>query len=252
MSIDAALADLEPLLRPRHVILIGEPHGTCEFPALVASMVETLVADGTEVVVGLELPMTEELERGAVGPFWARNPEYQDGRSSVAMAELVNGPADRQRAGDSVEMVAMDGPWVAPGSEVPLDHLDLLDQPRDELMAANLLAVMDRTPRACTIVLAGSMHTSTHATAWRTLGSILLPWFPMLVSLMGQLTGGTRWLLPGTGEPGGPTEVPQLDLPGGALWADEPGADGHHGYVNLGAVTASPPALGSGRELDSE
>lgn len=241
MSIAEALADLEPLLRPRHVILIGEPHGTAEFPALIGSMVDTLVDGGVSVIVGLELPMTEELERGAVGPFWSRNAEYQDGRSSVAMAELVNGLARRQRRGDPVEMVAMDGPWVAPGSSVPLDHLDLLDQPRDELMAANLLAVMDRTPRACTIVLAGSMHTTTHGAAWRTLGSILLPWFPMLVSLMGQLTGGTRWLLPAGGEPGHAADVPELDLPVGALWADEPGVDGHHGYVNLGAVTASPP-----------
>lgn len=242
MSIAEALADLEPLLRPRHVILIGEPHGTVEFPALVASMVDTLVAAGVSAIVGLELPMTEELELGAVGPFWSRNAEYQDGRSSVAMAELVDGLAQRQQSGDPVEMVAMDGPWVAPGSSVPLEYLDLLDQPRDELMAANLLAVMDRTPRACTIVLAGSMHTSTHGTAWRTLGSILLPWFPVLVSVMGQLTGGTRWLLPGNGEAGHPVPVPQLDLPVGALWADDPGADGHHGYVNLGAVTASPPA----------
>lgn len=241
MSIAEALADLEPLLRPRHVILIGEPHGTAEFPALVASMVDTLVATGTSVIVGLELPMTEEVESGAVGPFWSRNAEYQDGRSSIAMAGLVNDLAERRRDGDPVEMVAMDGPWVAPGSSIPLDFMDLLEQPRDELMAANLLAVMDRTPRACTIVLAGSMHTSTHAIAWRTLGSILLPWFPVLVSLMGQLTGGTRWLLPGTGEPGHPVDVPDLDLPVGALWADEPGADGHHGYVNLGVVTASPP-----------
>lgn len=241
MSIAEALADLEPLLCPRHVILIGEPHGTAEFPALVDTMVDTLITNGTSAVVGLELPMTEELERGASGPFWSRNAEYQDGRSSVAMAELVNRLAERQRAGDPVEMVAMDGPWVAPGSRVPLQYLDLLDQPRDELMAGNLLSVMDRTPRACTIVLAGSMHTSTHGTAWRTLGSILLPWFPMLVSLMGQLTGGTRWLLPGTGEPGHAAPVPHLDLPTGALWADEPGADGHHGYVNLGDVTSSPP-----------
>lgn len=241
MSIDEALADLEPLLHPRHVILIGEPHGTTEFPALVAAMVETLVAAGISVIVGLELPMTEELERGAGGPFWSRNAEYQDGRSSVAMADLVDGLAQRRRDGEPVEVVAMDGPWVAPGSTVPLEYLELLDQSRDELMAANLLAVMDRTPRACTVVLAGSMHTSTHAPTWRTLGSILLPWFPTLVSLMGQLTGGTRWFLPGTGEPGHAADVPHLDLPTGALWADEPGADGHHGYVNLGHVTVSPP-----------
>jgi len=242
MSIDEALADMQPLLGPRHVILIGEPHGTAEFPALVAAAVDELVAAETSVIVGLELPMTEELERGATGPFWTRNAEFQDGRSSVAMAELVDSLAQRQRNGDPVEMVAMDGPWVAPGSSVPLEHLDLLEQSRDELMAANVLAVMDRTPRACTIVLAGSMHTSTNGTTWRTLGSILRPWFPTLVSLMGQLTGGTRWLLPASGDPGHAAAVPEIDLPTGALWADEPGADGHHGYVNLGAVTASPPA----------
>lgn len=205
-------------------------------------MVDQLVASGTSVIVGLEVPMTEEIELGAKGSFWSRNAEFQDGRSSQAMADLVDELAKRRSDGDPVETVAMDGPWVAPGSKVPLEYLDLLEQSRDELMASNLLQVMDRTPRACTIVLAGSMHTSTSGSSWRTLGSILLPWFPILVGLMGQLTGGERWILPGTGEPGSAHDVPTLDLPAGALWADEPGVDGHHGYVNLGAVTASPPA----------
>lgn len=242
MSMEDVLADLEPLLTRRRVILIGEPQGTSEFPALVSAMVDQLIASGTSVIVGLEVPMTEEIEMGAIGSFWTRSAEFQDGRSSQAMADLVNELAERRRGGDPIETVAMDGPWVAPGSKVPLEHLDLLEQSRDELMASNLLQVMDRTPRACTIVLAGSMHTSTNGSAWRTLGSILRPWFPILVALMGQLTGGERWLLPGTGEPGSPARVPELDLPAGALWADEPGVDGHHGYVNLGAVTASPPA----------
>lgn len=242
MSLDDALADLEPLLMRRRVILIGEPQGTNEFPALVDAMVDQLVASGTSVIVGLEVPMTEELELGAVGSFWSRSPEFQDGRSSQAMADLVTRLAERRRHGDPVETVAMDGPWVAPGSKVPLEYLDLLEQSRDELMAANLMQVMDRTPRACTIALASSTHTSTNGTSWRTLGSILRPWFPILVSLMGQLTGGQRWLLPASGEPGYPAAVPKLDLPTGALWADEPGVDGHHGYVNLGAVTASHPA----------
>lgn len=242
MSIDDALADLEPLLARRRVILIGEPPGTNEFPALVSAMVDRLVSSGTSVVVGLEVPMTEELELGAVGSFWTRGDEFQDGRSSQAMADLVDSLARRRREGDPVETVAMDGPWVAPGSRVPLDYLELLERPRDELMASNLMQVMDRTPRACTIVLAGSMHTSTKGAAWRTLGSILLPWFPVAVALLGQLTGGSRWVLPGNGEPGRVVPVPELDLPTGALWADEPGADGHHGYVNLGAVSPSSPA----------
>jgi hypothetical protein len=241
MSLDIALADLEPLLQRRRVVLIGEPHGTVEFPALVARMVDEVLAAGEEVVVGLEIPMTEEIELGPVGEFWSRRPEFQDGRSSQAMADLVARLATLRKEGQPVRAVAMDGPWVAPGSALPLEALGLLEMPRDELMAQNLLAAIDAQPRAFTVVLAGSMHTSTHGEAWRTLGSILQPWFPVMVSLMGQLTGGTRWVLPKDSSEGRVVEVEPLELPAGALWADEPGADGHHGYLNVGPVTASPP-----------
>ncbi len=241
MSRAVVLDDLAPLLQPRRLLLIGEPPGTIEYPALVDEIVDRVVGAGHEVVVGLEIPMTSEVELGPVGPFWTRNAEFQDGRSSRAMAALVSSLAARRRGGAPVETVAMDGPWVAPGSPLPLDTLDLVEQPRDELMAANLLAVLDRTPRAFTIVLAGSAHTSTHAMSWRTFGSILLPWYPGMVSLLGQPTGGTRWVLSAEDGHGSVVPVPDLELPVGALWAEEPGADGHHGYVNLGPVTASPP-----------
>ncbi len=241
VSLELAAQDLEPLVQRRRVLLIGEPPGTEEFPALVLELARQGLASGHEVIVGLEVPMTEEVERGPVGPFWQRAAEFQDGRSSRAMASLVEELALMRRNGDKVETVAMDGPWVAPGSTLPLEHMGLLETPRDELMATNLLAVMDRTPRAFTIVMAGAMHTTLHAEAWRTLGSILGPWFPTLTALYGQLTGGTRWLLPADASEGAVFDVPHLELPAGALWADEVGADGHHGYLNIGHVTASPP-----------
>ncbi len=241
MSIELALSDLEPLLQRRRIVLIGEPPGTKEFPALVLEMAKRVLDEGNEVIVGLEVPMTEEVENGPFGAFWTRSSEFQDGRSSEAMAGLVGALAALRKDGKPVRVVAMDGPWVAPGSVLPLEYLDLVERPRDELMAQNLLAAIDATPRAFTVVLAGSMHTSVHAGAWRTLGSVLHPWFPVMVSLMGQLTGGTRWVLPKDGSAGIVVDVPELALPAGALWADDVGADGHHGYVNIGPVTASLP-----------
>jgi len=242
MSLEVAVADLAPLMLRRKMLLIGEPSGTTEFPALVLQVVNQVLEANIEVIVGLEIPMTDEVELGPVGPFWHRGAEFQDGRSSKAMANLVGELASLRENGSAVQTVAMDGPWVAPGAPLPDEHGELLGQPRDQLMATNLLAAVDQSPRAFVISMAGSIHTSTHAVAWRTFGSILLPWFPAMVSLLGQLTGGTRWVLAPDGSEGGIVDVPDLDLPAGALWGDEPGADGHHGYVNVGPVTASPPA----------
>ncbi len=241
MSLEVALSDLEPLMQRRRIVLIGEPAGTNEYPALVLEMVNRALGSGHEVIVGLEIPMNDEVDKGPVGDFWARGPELQDGKSSRAMAGLVAALASLRKEDQPVQIVALDAPWAAAGAGLPGRYASLVDQPRDQLMADNLVAAIDGTPRAFTVVLAAGVRTSTHAGAWRTFGSILLPWFPVMVSLQGQLTGGTRWVL-GPNSPGGEAaEVPKLDLPAGALWGDEPGDDGHHGYVNVGPVTASEP-----------
>lgn len=229
------IEDLRPLLRPGGVLLLGENPGTAEAPALVAALAEAALATNPEVIVGLELPMTEPVDGSGHGPFFERPDELRDGRSSQAMSELVHRLAEL----DGARPVALDGPWVAPGAPIPLEHIGLLNQPRDAVMAGRLMAEIDLVPQAPTIVLAGSMHTRIDRSN-QTLGGLISPWFPRMLALLLLATSGSAWTLTAAG--GGPQPVPaDPGLAEGAQWAPAPGADGHHGYVNLGDVTASPP-----------
>ncbi len=241
--LDDVLADLDPLIEPSGVVLIGELLGTEQFPALVELIVDRCVERSIPSIVGLELPFTEPVEAGGFGSFWDRDPAFADGRSSLAMAKLVRRLAGRR----DVRPVAMDGPWVAPGSPIPLEAMGVLEQPRDDTMAHQLLGAMDRTPRAFTIVLAGAMHTRVVGGATRTLGALVRAWHPRTITLFGQASGGDAWTL--TREPSstGRHAVSDVEVEPGAIWAAEPSlTDGHHGYVNVGPVSASPPFRSSG------
>ncbi|MGV6492816.1 hypothetical protein ACTUVK_003020 [Stenotrophomonas rhizophila] len=86
----------------RPLVLVGELHGTVETPALVGELACAAAADATPVTVALEMDPTEQAridaylasagtaaDRSALlaGRFWTRT--MQDGRSSVAMAALI-------------------------------------------------------------------------------------------------------------------------------------------------------------------
>ena len=92
------------LIRPGRVLLIGELHGTYEFPALVAGIAASAATKGLGILVGLEIPRSEQgrIDRflGSDGspdaiasmtesPFWHRPKEWDDGRSSIAMLNLL-------------------------------------------------------------------------------------------------------------------------------------------------------------------
>lgn len=244
-ALQQCVSDLAPLITQRSVLLIGEVPGTNELPQLVDLVVERAIVEGLDVVVGLEIPMTEDLHLGETGSFFDRGSQYQDGRSTAAVGGLIRRLAARRRdrasAGSQrLEVVAMDGPWVAPGSPVPLDMLGVLEQPRDEVMAANLLAAMDATPAAFTLVVAGPMHTRIDRTASQTLGRLISAWHPQTVALRVTPASGETWVLTEAGR-GEARILPTVDTPPGALWAASPGADGHHGVLNPGLVTASGP-----------
>ncbi len=252
LEITTCCVELRPLMKPGGLVFIGDLPGTQELPQLVMMAVKHATSIGLEVIVGLEIPMTERLDGGPVGSFFRRRAEFQDGRSSQAMAQLVSDlnahrlelNQDQDVADDKLMLVAMDGPWVAPGSPVPLDAIGMLEQPRDEVMAHNLLSAMDRQPQAFTLVLAGPMHTRLDRSSGRTLGSIVAAWHPDAVALRVAPAGGTTWVLsgaPSTMSTSGAVALPVVDVPAGALWANSPGADGHHGVISPGLVTASRP-----------
>ncbi len=298
--LSSLLDDLAPLRRARSILLIGEIHGTEQFPRLVAELTRAAVAEQLPITVGLEIPCSEQerlddlLQLGrqaqvhaqqtdaqdvdaqqvhaqqadaqdvaaeqvdaeqVEGWWWDRAREFQDGRSSRSMAELVSSLATLARQGADVAVVALDGPWVAPGSPIPLALLGSLEQDRDEGMAVRLLDAIDRRPRAFTVVLAGNEHTRvmprspaagqgagvSDSGAVRPMGSFVRAWHRDMVALNGCWSSGTAWIITTDQPEAGSRPLSDVDLPAGAQWTDRPGDDGHHGYVHVGPVTASAP-----------
>ncbi len=231
--------DLLPVLQRDQILFIGEIPGTREFPRLIADLAVNVVLEGQPLVVGLEVPFNESLDGEHWGPFWTRAAPYADGRSSLSMAELVASLADLRNAGQPLTTVGLDSAWVAPGSQVDLGALGDIERPRDEAMAGHLLAAMDSVPNAAGLVLAGREHTGVLRGSG-TMGSIVAPWFPGSIALIGLASGGEALTLLENGPV--PCPVPtSAEVGEGAAWSDEPGGDGHHGFVSVGLVSPSEP-----------
>jgi hypothetical protein len=83
----------QPLLRPGNILLLGEIHGTVESPMFMLDMVCHAARSDLAVIVGLELPLAEQVRVDAfldsqdsesdrtallAGSSWQAS--YQDGR----------------------------------------------------------------------------------------------------------------------------------------------------------------------------
>lgn len=142
------------------VVVLGETHGTAEIPAAFADLVCQESAGARRVLVGLEVWSTAqpaidaylESDGGTAArdallavEFWRR--EYQDGRSSAAMAGLLETLRGLRRAGRNIVVRALDDP-AARGQ-----------QARDDRMAANLGKAIDDLRPARTLALVGDVHS---------------------------------------------------------------------------------------------
>ncbi len=135
------------------VISVGEIHGTRQGPAFVLEVLRLLRRTGKSVLLGLEIPASEQnsvdsyLRTGRLSflrksEFFRR--EYQDGRSSRAMYELLRGV----RSLPKVKVFGFDAVNVTSG------------QDRDEKMARNLAAAYRAAKPDVLVFLAGNIHAS--------------------------------------------------------------------------------------------
>jgi outer membrane protein assembly factor BamB len=241
----------DSVLETRALVAFGEFHGTREGPRVFGSLACVAARNGSSVLVGLELPAENQdiLEAVLTAPssgeasatllesgFFVR--DYQDGRSSRAMAELILMLYTLRQEGADLEVFAFDtGP----------------SQERDRLMASRIGAVRRRHPEALMLLLAGNLH------ARKSKGS---PWDPEFLSMTHHLleaghevfsvllthAGGQAWYCNAAGASScGAKPIDGMDQgpePAFLLLPTEL-SETFDAILYLGPVSASPPAAGS-------
>jgi len=140
---------IQALLAPGRVLVLGELHGTVESPAFTGDFACHAVGAGLDVVVTLELSpaATSDFEAFLQSPgkpsdraellsgrLWQRS--YQDGRTSRAMVDLLEGLARLRREGHSVRVALFDARPAGGG------------QARERAMAANVASLIEASPES--------------------------------------------------------------------------------------------------------
>jgi len=245
--------DMQSLLtkiEDHRVLLVGEMHGTHEVPALVGEIAATLANIDRTLIVGLEIPRNEQARIDSFlksagsesdrvklleGEFWQR--DYQDGRSSVAMLELIE--RLRQIALKSkIRVLAID---IVPDAKAT-------GAARDQAMAKMLLAALKKDSDAKGMVLAGNFHTRVQDGApWdpkhRFMGHYLLDQSVYAIEVMG--VSGNMWICT---DPDATScksrDIPANKLQAGLVLEDAVGDRGHHAHWWLPSTSAALPAKG--------
>lgn len=258
--------ELSGLIEPGALVLIGETHGTREFPQVVGRLVELAVDRGLPVLVGLEVPLSEQpavdafLADAGIGPgdvdaltasyFWRRPPEHDDGRAGEGLIDLFTTAREAARRG-VVRVFAFDQPWGELGTIATPEMAAMLNMPRDQVMAETAIAAIDGWTAshgpAFTVLLAGNMHTRIVRFPEVTephLGELLIERFPHLVTLDGHWAGGRFRAM--TSDRGAELhDAVAIPTPPGSVGrhrhAGEVQHYGHHGWVNVGVLTPSLP-----------
>lgn len=236
------------LTAPRSTLVLGDVHGTQEMPAFVGRVVAAL-ADTQPVVLGLEIRADEApglpaflasdggpAARAALvrDPFWQS--EYQDGRRSLAMLELIDSARRLRAAGKRVELDLFDA--ALPGEPE--------QESREEAMAQHLIATRAAHREAILVVYVGNLHavrTEHEALPGFTwmVGRMLRAGMALL-SLGPRTQGGTAWVCHGNDAADcGPSPVHADGGPPGFSLGTTPQGR-YDGWYDVGPVHASPPA----------
>lgn len=246
-----AIARKDELLVAGGVVLLGEMHGTEESPAFLADLACGAGEAGLAVRVGLEVDVAEagaiewfldsggtaeDVELLLAGPFWTR--DYQDGRSSRAMAALLADLGALRRSGRPVTVF-------------PFSH-ETAGADRDAAMAEVIAGHLAGGDEAVTLVLTGNLHSRTRVgspwdPAFEPMGYRLAALLPerRIVSLDVCHGGGSAWICTG----GSAADCGERRLgpsraqgPAGIHVGSGAEAEGHDGAYCVDALHASPPA----------
>lgn len=234
----------DSVLRPGVVILLGEIHGTRESPRAVSDLVCLALEKRLSVTVALEIPVTEQNNIDAYltgtettlpeGKFWKR--EYQDGRSSGAMIDLLSKLRTYHELDGGLRVVALDEPHHPDG--------------RDLAMARRLNDIVSHEPEHLVVVLTGNIHNRlSRGIRWdadyEPMGYRLVRSNPPVEILSLELThsGGTAWVCTGgSSEDCGVRKLQGADdVPLGIELFIEPTGRPFSGRYHLGKITASLP-----------
>ncbi len=244
------LADATTLLEAGSVVLLGELHGTAEAPAALGRLACAALALSAEVTVALEIPEVEQaaidrylagtmdLETLAGGPFWTRS--YQDGRSSLAMLELLETLGSLRSDHASLRVAAIDRP------DPPQD--------RDRAMAERIASLAAARSDGIVLALTGNLHTrlspgTPFDPRHEPMGYLLRRLLPeaRLHSIDLSHEAGTAWICTG----------PAIsDCGAHTVGGSEPREERLHfrlldpgepftAELHLGPITASPPVHGN-------
>ncbi len=248
---------LAPQVKRGGVLLLGELHGTREVPRFIAQGACQAAANGMPVTVGLELPV-ENQERVATfirsagtdddwlklmeAPFW-RTP-FPDGRSSEAMANLLEQLRQLRAQGMDVDAFVFDSP-------------KLTGQPHEDAMAAAVLSRVRQEPERFFLVVSGNVHPrTTQGIPWdanyRPMGLLLSRQLESVVALDVAYDSGSAWICavgdqsqklecgvkPATGKDNGDRYFVHL--------FGKRNESGYHGIFYVGPVSASEPAVHRG------
>ena len=228
------------------IVAIGEVHGTSEAPEAFGNWVCT-VSDTRPVVVGLEYedsaqPAFEawlnsrgtDADRQALLSSTAFTRRFEDGRSSVAMFELLEHLRRLKASGRDLTVVAF-----RPSAQLP----EGFDQNYGELaMAQALSSIAQSKPDALVMILVGRFHASQQVAG--TLRPALAH-FPEedILSIALQPQGGRMWSCGGDGPV---PECGEKDMTGtdegqrGIRRSESAGP--FDAWLALGPTKASPPA----------
>ncbi len=168
-------AEIVSELTKYRIVSLGEVHGNDQSPALAGDIAEAL-AKSREIILALEIKQANQYGLDEFSKSGDKNilrllahfaREYQDGRSSIAMVELLA----KVRKNPRIQVVAFDPDVDSGGAD------------RDLEMAKNILKIVKAAPNKRVVVLTGNFHSSVK------IGNPFAPKFKPMAFWLSRLAG---------------------------------------------------------------